>query len=773
MSPSVKMPLPPGKLGIVFAGTPPVVKNVNDDSPLKGKVKAGYIFQSMILSDGTVFEGLSALDLIAVLNDYAEEEGRKLVMKMGVPDFVELSCPEGDLGITLNDVGGKAVITKIASTSPLKREIRVGIALDKLKLEDGMVISGHTAKEFSVFLADDNKSSGRVVELKNPALAGSPKSITLPVEKSIDLPVGPLGVSFKNSNGKTIISSIKEDSSLRGAARSGMAVDSFTMTDGTEFRGLSSEDLAEAIKNSVDAEGRKMLLREPNSKELPTSSTTKVYLPDIGYAEELGLSFVGTPAMFKDVSETSPLFGKARRGQLVLTVGWADGTEYSDLDSEELIDILEDSSGSTGRYLILKSVGNKSPTTTAVASREASLALPDELIVTLPAGKIGMILKGNPASVMNLKEDSPLIPSGVCAGMVIDTLTLESGEVLYELSATEFTDMLARHTDSEGRVVRFINPSTTELSRPPEIYLPDELELVLPTGKLSVNFKGNAPCKVSSVKKESPLRAVLPPGMAVDSLKIGSTTYIDMDAATLAGYLSTTSSVEGRVLTLKNPDVEGVEFQKVPDSLEVTLPSGKLGVALKGNPPVPNSYKEGSIVEGLFPTGMYIDMITLSDGTTMSGLSTAELVAVLTDSSNEIGRTLTFKNPKTTTPSPPGIILPDEKTITLPVGKLGVFFKGKERATVSRLQEDSPVRNVIRVGLVVDILDIPGSKRYSALTAKEVCRILLDTGHIEGRTMILKNPLTSRLASRSIIHRDDESVISQASDGGEEASRLG
>jgi hypothetical protein len=269
------------------------------------------------------------------------------------------------------------------------------------------------------------------------------------------------------------------------------------------------------------------------------------------------------------------------------------------------------------------------------------------------------------------------------------------------------------------------------------------------------------------------LNNILPPGMAVDSLKIGKLTYIDLDAGTLAGHLGSTSSIEGRVMTLKNPNVEGVEFQKIPDSVEVAIPSGVLGVALKGDPPVPRSYKEGSIVEGLFPTGMYIDMITLSDGTIMSGLNTAELVAVLADSSNEIGRTLTFKNPKTSQPSQPKILLPDEKTIILPVGKLGVFFKGKEMATVSRLQEDSPVRNLIRVGMVVDILDIPGGKRYSALTAKEVCRLLLDTGHIENRTMILKNPLTTRMTPRSVIHRDDETVVSIASDGGDEASRLG
>ena len=54
MAPAIKLPLPTGKIGVVFKGTPPVVTKVADDSPLKGKVKAGFIVEAMTLSDGTL-----------------------------------------------------------------------------------------------------------------------------------------------------------------------------------------------------------------------------------------------------------------------------------------------------------------------------------------------------------------------------------------------------------------------------------------------------------------------------------------------------------------------------------------------------------------------------------------------------------------------------------------------------------------------------------------------------------------------------------------------
>lgn len=758
MSPAVKLPLPTGQLGVVFKGTPPVVARITDESPMLGKVKVGYVFEALMLSDGTVFEGLTTHELVSTLNEHSEDEGRKLKLKMGMPDTMNIALPEGDIGATIEMVNDMPTITKLSAGSALRKSLRVGMFIDKLTLEDGMVVVGCSADEIKELLNDDTKSSGRQLELKNPKMGMSAKSTTLPKSKTVELPTGVLGTSFKGEK-YTIVSSLKEDSPMRGSFRVGMIVDTVKLTDGTEFRGLNAADLSEALQNSCDTDGRQMLLKNPNAMDLPTDSTTKVYLPDMGNAGELGLTFAGTPAAFKEVADTSAIFGIARRGQVILTMGMADGTEYDDLESEELDDILQDTSGGEGRFLVL---------------RNLPMPLPDEKIVTLPTGKIGVVFKGMPPSVITIKPDSPVGDAGIMVGMVVDTLTLESGEVVYEMDTMEFTEKLTADAESEKRVVRFINPTTMDISQPPELEKTDELEVKLPIGKLGVIFKGKSPCLVSSVNKQSPVVRDLPTGMAVDSLTVGKLTYIDMDAMELAGYLGSSGETEGRVLKLKNPEVEGVTFQKLPDSKEVSVPSDKLGVVFKGSPPMAVSYREGSSVEGVFPTGMFVDMITLSDGTIMTGLSTTELVAVLRDSSNETERTMTFKNPKTKEPSSSGIILPEESKIVLPSGSLGVSFKGKSTARAARIHEGSAVGNLIRIGMVVDTIEMPDGKTYAGLTAKEVCRILRDTSDVEGRIMILKNPKIAEMSTRNIMASvEDGPIMAEGDDATDDASEVG
>jgi hypothetical protein len=756
MPPAVKMPLPVGKLGIVFKGSPPTVARLSDESPMIGKVKVGYICESLILADGTTFENLSTSELVATLNEFAEESGRKLKMKMGLPNSVEVTLPEGDIGATIATVKDRPVITKIGAESTLKAKLRIGLCVDKVTLDDGTVIVGHSTEEINEFLTDDTANPGRKLSLVAPTMGMSAKSLTLPKVKTVQLPSGSLGVAFKSKKYTTILS-MKADSPMRGLFRVGMVVDSVIMDDGTEFRGLDAKDLGSALKHSVEAEGRTMLLKNPAAKNLPEFSTTKVMLPSMGTSTEIGVVFAGSPATIKEVAETSPLFGKARRGQLVLTTGWADGTEYDELEADELDEILMDSSGEEGRYLVLKNL---------------PLTLPDVATVELPAGKIGVVLKGNPPLVTRINPTSPIVEK-LMVGMVADTLTLEGGETMYEMDTPDFTGALSANSESEKRVVRFINPATMSLSIAGELAKPDELEVELPAGKLGVSFKGNAPCMVTAVSKTSPVRMDIPKGMAVDSLTVGKLVYIDMDAMELAGYLKANSDKEGRVLKLKNPEVEGVEFQKLPDSKEVALPSGMLGVVFKGSPPCPASFKEGSAVEEVFPTGMFVDMVTLEDGTVMTGLPTKELVAVLKDSKDEKERTISFKNPKTKEPSPAAVILPDEKKVELPSGKLGVSFKGKDKAVAARIHESSSVRNLIRVGMVVDTIEMPDGKTYSGLTAKEAARILADTMETEGRVMILKNPQTATMTARNIaIDETDGAVMAEGEDAGDDASEV-
>ena len=177
-----------------------------------------------------------------------------------------------------------------------------------------------------------------------------PKSIT------VALPTGDLGVVFKSEEKYCWILSTTKDSPMLNVFPVGMVVDTLTMPDGTELRGLDANELHQALAKSAETERRTILLKNPLAEDLPTMSTTKILLPGAG---ELGLTLAGTPAILKDVDTASPFFGVARPGQQILTMGLADGTKYEELASYELKDAIRKSSGSDGRFLVLK---NKSLT---------------------------------------------------------------------------------------------------------------------------------------------------------------------------------------------------------------------------------------------------------------------------------------------------------------------------------------------------------------------------------------------------------------------------
>jgi hypothetical protein len=348
----IKIPLPTGKLGVVFKGTPPTIQRVGEESPMKGRVKEGYIFKSLILNDGTSFENLTTKQLIETLNECSNEEGRKLVMVLALPDGTEITLPEGSIGATVQTINGKPTITQVDADSPLRHDLRVGYVVDKVILEDGTELTGHTAEEIEVVLADDSQSSCRRLSLVNPDKSIlAPKKVTLPMEKAVTLPAGKLGIVFKGSPAS--VSKIVEDSPLRGKARIGFVVASLKLPDGTEYIGYNSSKLCQFLQATAAMEGRILLLKSPENPDLPSSATSKVTLPSFGNAEEIGLAF-GDGASIAEIKESSTLVGKLVVGQTVVMVHDGKDKSYQNLNLTKATNAIWDSSGCTGRYLVVK-----------------------------------------------------------------------------------------------------------------------------------------------------------------------------------------------------------------------------------------------------------------------------------------------------------------------------------------------------------------------------------------------------------------------------------
>jgi hypothetical protein len=648
MAPAIKVALPTGKIGVSFKGsTTPIVSSVSDDSPMKGKIKAGYKFIGLYLKDGTEYENLGTKELVEALSDTAEEEGRKIKLQIALPAKTSVTVPPGDAGITVD--GDPPTIVQVDRTSPLKDKLRVGLVVDSVELDDGFTILGHTADEITELLAD-NEGDERVLHLKNPSATSlSERAVILPEEKAVDIPSGKLGVVFAGFPAK--VARMSDASPVRGKFRIGMAVDSFIMPDGTEYSGLSAEELVGALAESVDTEGRKVILKPPTSKTLSKVSTTKVILP----AGDLGLTFDGEPAVITEVSEQSTLKDRLYAGQMVKTICLDDGTEYDDLDWNDVQEILGDTEDSTGRWMLLE-------------NQEPIIPLPDEKMVYLPTERLGVSFSGTPPTITKIAEDSP-VATEFMVGLAADTLIMPGGPTYMELSTPELVKLLTDSVDVEGRMITLKNPATTKMT-------------------------------------------------------------------------------------------------KKPDAMEVKLPKGKLGVVFTGTPPKVTRFFDDSPMKDKLPIGLVVDMLTLEDGTVIAGCSGKELAGILADNSFSSGRTLLLKNPSTRRLSTRQIMPPDEKIVVIPAGSLGVSFKGKH-ATVSRIQDNSPVKAQFRVGMVVDKLTLPNGSTYTGLSATELVNVLKGSAILEDREVHLVNPDTMELSAKAVVQKsstkglfveDEESV---------------
>lgn len=267
------------------------------------------------------------------------------------------------------------------------------------------------------------------------------------------------------------------------------------------------------------------------------------------------------------------------------------------------------------------------------------------------------------------------------------------------------------------------------------------------TSALGIDITGTPPV-VTGIAESSPLRGEDLVGMAIDTfVLLGGPTYMELSTEEFGQLLQDTNSTDGRLITLKNPATAAMS--KRPDEVEVKLPSGVLGCYFVGTSPKVKRFDADSPVRDKIPVGLVVDTLTLEDGTSYSGLSNVEFVKMLADSTDSSERVLLLKNPATRKLSIRQIRLPDEKTVTIPGGYLGVTFAGEKAAIIS-IEDDSPLKAELRVGMAVDMLTLPDGSLYSGLSAPELANALRGSAIMQGRELYLVNPGTMKLSDKLI-----------------------
>eukprot|EP00547_Thalassionema_nitzschioides_P005436 CAMPEP_0194202368 /NCGR_PEP_ID=MMETSP0156-20130528/2406_1 /TAXON_ID=33649 /ORGANISM="Thalassionema nitzschioides, Strain L26-B" /LENGTH=774 /DNA_ID=CAMNT_0038927841 /DNA_START=48 /DNA_END=2372 /DNA_ORIENTATION=- len=754
MAPTISCPIPSGPLRIAFAGEDaPVISGIAPDSPVSEHMRVGFKFCQLILGDGAIIEGLDTYELVAALNDSINDPDRYLKMEMCFPESSTVVLGPGNPGLVVEDRGGKAIVTRCMPESPVKKQLRVGMQIDKIQLADGFTATGHSAEELNALINTSEQDEKRILTMISPDSPASPRSTVLPKFSSLYLPPGTteeLGLIL--SGEIATIGAISTEATIE--ARPGMMVSVLTLPDGNQLFQLSGDDLTSALDKTCEVDGRIIICKNPALIKLPAQARTKLMLPTEGGIEDLGFEVAGSPAVVTKVSDSSLFAGLIVEGFAVKKIGWVNGTEFEDIDANDIEDILTESSGIEGRYMICLNTVSVKPS----PKMEVQHSGPQYIVVDLPEGKLGLSFQGQPPACTKVSPTSP-VQDQVEVGYVAHSLILSDGKVYENMDTLQLTDALKASKDETDRKLTFINPGSDDLlpgsnSLPQEqpAYEPahepahaghldaDYKTVLLPIGKLGITFKGkDTPALISKVKEGSPLLEEDVEGMGVDTITVKNREHMEMNAVEVATLIKATSDVEGRILKVRDPQTGS--FQKLPEKIEVVCPKGTLGVTFQSTPPTAKAFKDDSPVGHQILPGMYVDEVIMPDGYSQRGFSAKELVVLLGGLSQHEGRTLVLKNQKTTTPSPKGETFPAEKTIDLPDGKLGISFKGKKHAKISRVHAESPLLGMVYVGMAVDSLTIPGGSTFRGMTAKEVASTLVDTKNVSGRTMVLKAPI--------------------------------
>lgn len=354
----------PGKMGLVFKGSPPSIDKINGNSPYAEDtdenpipIVEGMAIDTFTIGDETHYN-LTSRKLTKLVKGSSGEQERR--MRCINPDTMEftpapdepemavlLNLPAGPLGLVLN--GTPPTIEAISDESPIANDVYIGMAADTLELENGDKFYEMTTPEFTTYLKDNAESESRIVRFIDPDRVPLSKDPNLgpPVDAiEIDLPSGSVGLVFTKGTPPKV-SRMKDDSVMHGTGvTEGMLVDTLELEDGTIHYQMSGREFTSLLKQHRDSEGRKVRfiaedepLTEPPSEEMPDA--LEVILPE----GRLGVSFQNTPPEVIAMQDTSPLLEEGVMVGMVvdwLKVGGEDTEPLYGLSSEELIEQLKD-----------------------------------------------------------------------------------------------------------------------------------------------------------------------------------------------------------------------------------------------------------------------------------------------------------------------------------------------------------------------------------------------------------------------------------------------
>jgi len=548
---------------------------------------------------------------------------------------------------------------------------------------------------------------------------------------------------------------------------------------------------------------------DEENEEGSDNDRRNVEMPDelripIVAGQKLGLNFATSfPPRVEKISDVSQLADcGVVIGMVVDTLELKDGTVYCEMETGELVGHLKRTKEDDGRFITfinpkVRSLTPKPPNfPDALRNEPPAEEGPDEVMVALPVGSIGVVLTGTPPRVTRISENSA-IGGQIRENLVVDTLMLEDGTTRYNLDSTELVSLLKENAHSDGRIIRFINYDVLPLTEDPNkadrgmFTALDERQdeedgvmvIHLPAGSIGLVFNKATPPMITKIKDTSPLLdSGLQVGMCVDTLTIADTgnTFYQMETKEFTSYLKAHRELEGgRIVRFisegmpvsEPPEEEEIAIfgeieEEMQDEIELGLPSGSAGIMVEGKPPIITKISgESPLVGTGVIVGMAVDTLTLGDGTMLCDMDADELKTVLKESSYSEDRVIRFINIATTAltvaqgeeEQPEDGLMPDEVTATIPPGPVGIKLTANTPPEITGMSEASPLHEFgVVVGMIADTLTLEDGTMLYEMDGPELTSALKENADSAERTIRFINPETMEMTHAPLVEEERE-----------------
>mmetsp|Transcript_19123 Transcript_19123/g.21872 ORF Transcript_19123/g.21872 Transcript_19123/m.21872 type:complete len:450 (+) Transcript_19123:272-1621(+) len=446
---SVIVPLPSGKLGLSFVGSGEVVvSSVKAAGAMSGRpIKTGYIVESVFLGSGAEEDVTSKKQLVAILNENSNDEGRKLKCKIAYKDEQEIELPVGDLGFRVTNRRDAPSITNIQPTCAIRSQLSANMVVNQVDI-NGYQLVGGSVDEITKLLDMSSNQEGRKLTLLRPGSELSEKTINFEGAKTLELPTGNLGIRLGAS--VPTIDEISPNSPIAGEIYPGMAIQAVRIPNGSQYDDLSGLVLHKVLVDTSNIEGRiiNLISAEDNAAQL--EPTLKFFPPSLGGSmAEIGFDTVVNDEgelVVSDIPDHSNLYGVLQPGLILSEYTWKEGsrmTSSTPTSRAELDELLLQSSG-CDRFIIFHGVRNS--------------FMPDQAVIDLQPGKLGITFKGNPARIAKIKDDSQVIGTPAMPGMVVSEAIID-GMTYTSPETPELTNALRDSSGSSSRQLTLVNPN--------------------------------------------------------------------------------------------------------------------------------------------------------------------------------------------------------------------------------------------------------------------------------------------------------------------------